>query len=70
MTPEDLTNRFIHHPPVDDHRAHQHALVRENCLEIAEWFLDALPEGREQSLAVTKLEEAMFWANAALARTP
>lgn len=26
------------------------------------------PKSREQSLAITKVEEAMFWANAAIAR--
>lgn len=28
-----------------------------------------LPVGREQSLAITKIEEALFYANAAVART-
>lgn len=68
MTPDDLENRFTYHPPVDEKRAYQHQLVREMCRETAEFFTETLPEGREQSLAVTKLEEAMFWANAALAR--
>jgi hypothetical protein len=29
---------------------------------------DTIPPGREQALFVTKLEEAMMWANAAIAR--
>jgi hypothetical protein len=27
------------------------------------------PEGRERALALTKIEEAVFWANAGIART-
>jgi len=31
---------------------------------------DVVPDGREMSLAITNLEQVMFWANAALARQP
>lgn len=36
--------------------------VREKCKELYELIL-TLPESRERSLAVTKLEEASMWAN-------
>jgi len=39
------------------------------CRNAAEELVDLTgPSTREQSLAITHLEEAMFWANAALAR--
>lgn len=45
---------------------HQH--IREECQKLAEEFLRIIPDGRELSLALTKLEEAMLWANAGIAR--
>jgi hypothetical protein len=39
-----------------------------HCLSLARFIDDTLPPGREKSLAITKLEEVMFWANAGLAR--
>lgn len=36
--------------------------ILENLVEI----VAALPNGRERSLAITKLEEAQMWAHAAL----
>lgn len=67
MDLEDLNNRFNYHAP-DDAKKIQHEGVRENIRISAEYFNRTLPECREKSLAITKLEEAMFWANAALAR--
>lgn len=63
----DLKHRFAHHPPYGD-RGDRHGDVRQACFDAAEKLVDATPEGREQALALTKLEEAMFWANAAIAR--
>lgn len=66
----DLTNRFNYHPPSDNTVKDAHATIRQACLDAAVDIDDLCPEGREKSLAITKLEEAMFWANAAIARDP
>lgn len=68
MTPEDIENRFAFHPASDDAKRNAHTNVRQNCLQLAYFLNDKLPEGREKSLAVTNLEKVMFWGNAALAR--
>lgn len=68
ISDEELGNRFIYHPPKDPSRQKSHERVRSYLLQMATEFNDTLPEGREKSLVITKLEEAMFWANAALAR--
>jgi len=68
VTPEDIETRFAYHAPATDDKRRQHAIVRERCQRLAEGFNAMLPEGREKSTAITKLEEVMFWANAALAR--
>lgn len=63
----DIDNRFNYHAP-DADRAAQHETIREELRQTAGVLNAILPEGREKSLAITKLEEAMFWANASLAR--
>lgn len=70
MDPADLVNRFRYHPATTPGRMAAHERVRLACHHVAGMINDLCPEGREKSLAVTKLEEAMFWANAALARRP
>ena len=62
-----LAHRFAYHAP-DETKGAQHAQVRSIIGDVADVLDDLLPEGREKALAFTKLEEAMFWANAAIAR--
>ena len=64
----DLEHRFAYHPPKDAERVQAHEAVRAFTGRLARDFENLLPNGREKSLAITKLEEAMFWANAAIAR--
>lgn len=64
----DLDQRFDHHPPSSDTVAQTHEDVRSVCKQAAAFIAQKVPYGREHSLALTALEEAMFWANAGIAR--
>lgn len=69
LTHEALQQRFNYHPPNTPDKQARHQLVRSTLLDAAEELVDVTgAPTREQSLAITKLEEAMFWANAAIAR--
>lgn len=68
--PEDLAHRFQYHPPTNPGAREAHEGVRARLAEVAEELGNLFPAGagREQALFLTKVEEAMFWANAAVAR--
>lgn len=68
MDSGDIENRFKFHPATSKETQDNHSRVRSSCWALADDMNDYLPEGREKSLAITKLEEVMFWANAAIAR--
>jgi hypothetical protein len=65
---DDLDRRFGFHPATNDVVAAAHQQVRQMCREVAAELTAMLPDSRERSLAITKLEEAMMWGNAAIAR--
>lgn len=64
----EINNRFASHPADTAEKRETHEGVRAACRELASYLIEVTPGSREQSLAITKLEEVMFWANAAVAR--
>jgi hypothetical protein len=66
---DDLAHRFQFHPADSNNKKEAHERVRSVLLEAADTIVELTgAASREQSTAVTKLEEAMMWANAAIAR--
>lgn len=68
MAPYPLENNFSYHAPKSDEQKGLYEEIRGCCKHLAAYLLDNCPESRERSVALTKLEEVMFWANAAVAR--
>lgn len=67
INPEDLANRFTYHPPTDG-QPELYELIRKIAFAYAVNLNELVPDGREKALALTKLEEVVFWANAGIAR--
>lgn len=68
MDPADLVNRFTYHPPREG-QPEVYEANRVLALASANQINENVPDGREKALAITKLEEAVMWANAGLARS-
>lgn len=68
MSAQDLDNRFDFYPANTKIKQDLHSDVRVECKALATFFDESIPDSREKSLAITKIEEAMFWANAGIAR--
>lgn len=73
MTKEELIERIQenhrHHSPQTKERIEAHSEVRAVTAACAMCLVELCPVSRELSLALTAMEEAMMWANAALARS-
>jgi hypothetical protein len=66
MTEQELINRFTYHPPKGD-QVERYQKIRDKGLEFALLINDLTPASREQSLAITHLEDAVMSANKAIA---
>jgi len=64
---DELDRRFTYHSPKGD-QAERYNKLRARALKLARLIDDCCPQNRERSLAITKLEEAVMWANASIAR--
>ena len=62
-----LENNFTYHAPKPGMNEKYQAL-RDKAKELAYLIEELTPVSREQSIAMTQLETAIFWANAAIAR--
>lgn len=67
MENKDIESRFTYHKPKEND-AYKFVAIRRDAKYLASIIDDLVPEGREKSLAITKLEEVVMWANAGIAR--
>lgn len=65
-TEAQINNSFIYHPPKDDQPA-KYGDLRDTAKALAFKIAYSCPPSRERSLALTKLEESIMWANKAIA---
>lgn len=64
---QQIENNFKYHAPKEGQPA-DYENIRNNAKEFAIMIDQLCPNSREKSLALTKLEEAVMWANASIAR--
>ncbi|OMD92997.1 hypothetical protein BSK49_01020 [Paenibacillus odorifer] len=62
-----IENNFSYHAPKLG-QPDIYEQIREKAKELAYLIEEVTPKSREQSLAMTNLEQSVFWANAAVAR--
>lgn len=62
-----IENNFSYHVPKEG-QPELYNTIRNKAKELAEVIEATCPDSREKSLAMTKLEEAVMWANASIAR--
>lgn len=63
---EQIDLCFVYHRPNYEQPARYEA-IRAKAKEFAELIAQYCPQSREQSVAFTKVQEAMMWANASIA---
>ena len=62
-----IENNFKYHAPKPD-QIEKYTELRNAGKILVEGINMMCPDSREKSLAITKVEEAIMWANAAVAR--
>ena len=62
----DIDNVFSYHAPFGD-QPQRYVELREKARELAQLIDNHCPDSREKSLAFTKLQESIMFANASIA---
>lgn len=68
MSTSEITSRFDFYISSDPHINELHHQIRITCEALAILIDGYIADSREKSIALTKVEEAMFWSNAGLSR--
>lgn len=64
---EQIEKNHTYHPPKGD-QAGRYEAIRAMAKHVGINLVELCPESRELSVALTKLDEIVFWANASIAR--
>lgn len=64
---DQIENNFKYHAPTEG-QPEKYERIRAEAKSLALSIAELAPGSRERALAITKLEEAVMWANAAIAR--
>jgi hypothetical protein len=67
LSNEEIATRFSYHAPKEG-QPEIYESLRFGGRELAHKINELCPDSREKALALTHLEQALFWANAAVAR--
>lgn len=69
ITDKEMHDRFHYHSPSEE-GVKRHAALSKAFADLGRLIYSVVPNGREQSLALTNLEQSKFWASAGVARNP
>lgn len=64
---QTIENNFKYHKPSSE-QALRYVRIQDQGKSMALEIVDKCPPSRERLVALTKIEEAVMWANAAIAR--
>ena len=67
MEVDKLISAFTYHAPKPG-QPEKYTVIRDTAKGLSMVINDNCPDSREKSLAITKLEECVMWANASIAR--
>jgi hypothetical protein len=67
ITEKEMESRFSYHPP-KELQIHRYTVLRDKAKEFAYFIDELVVDCREKDIAIQKVEEAVMWANAGIAR--
>ncbi len=67
MNNDILEFNFVHHSPAKE-QIEKYDTIRKKFKEVSALVNEVCTDGREKNQSMVNIEQAMFWANASIAR--